>query len=128
MDPTTVTDTLNIIDFSPLVEWLFTFVGLALTALLGLASRYIAKKTGVEVDLKNNAIINEAIERGMTYARTKIADNSTMETKNDMVALAASYAIAGAPKALKYFDIDPPRLAEMIFARFEPADLLDTPA
>jgi len=120
MDPTLA---LNTIDLSPILEILIGFVTVALTALLGVASNFIRRKTGVEVDLANNAMLNEAIERAVAYARIKVADAGTISTKSDMVALAASYAITATPKALKYFNITEDRVKEMIEARLTPDDL-----
>ena len=66
----------------------------------------------IDLDLKNNAILDQAIDKALGFARNKAADVTTMETKNELVAMAAEYVLKGAPKAMKYLKIDPPQLAE----------------
>jgi DNA-binding transcriptional regulator YdaS (Cro superfamily) len=110
-------DVLNTINLMPIAEIGITFIaallGVALTAL----SRWIKTKTGVEIDLKHNSMINEAIDRGITFAMTRLKDKAEIATSSALVATAAGYVVSGVPKALAHFEITPERLAAMIEAR-----------
>lgn len=114
MNPETI---LHAVDLAPVLEVLAAFVAAALTAFLGLASQWIKRKAGIELDLKSNQMVNEAIERGLDFAIARIGPRARFETKNELIALAAGYVSTGVPKALAHFGITPDRLATMIESR-----------
>lgn len=124
MDPDTITTTL---DLSPFMDVLMAVLAALASLAVGLISRFIHQKTGIDLDLKHNAILNEAIERGLEFAQSKMGDGKiTIQTKHRALALAATYVSAGAPKAMTYFGITEQRLIEMIEARLG-VDLPDVP-
>jgi len=111
------------IDFGPLVEPLLALLSALLVAVTTLLGNYIRRKTGIELNLQNNAILNEAIDRAIDFARAKLQGKAQIATNSALAATAAGYVIEGAPKALIYFKITPQRLTNMILARLGPDPL-----
>lgn len=104
------------INFAPLVDSIVALAAAAVFALAGVIGRMIHARTGIELDLKHNSILNESIEKGVAYAHS-ISKDLSVSTKNDLIGAAANYVIKGAPDALNHFGITPERLTEMIEAR-----------
>lgn len=95
-------------------------------ALLGMAISWFSKKTGLEIDAKQRAVLDEVIGAGINLARSKlIGPDGTVgfNIKNDALTLAANYVIVSVPGALKHFGIDPStpqgkeKISKMVEAR-----------
>ena len=108
------------IEFGPLIDVVIEILA-SLVLIVGmLAVRALKKKFDIEVDEKMNARINEALERGVEFAKVKLkerGDRLGLSTKDAVVAEAANYVIAGVPNALTHFGLTPARIAEMVEAR-----------
>lgn len=94
--------------------------------LLGLAINWFSKKTGLEIDAKQRAVLDEVIGNAISLARSRLVGPDgqvTVNLKNDALTMAAQYVVASVPGALKHFGIDPAtaegklKLAKMVEAR-----------
>ena len=91
----------------PAVQALSVVVAALATWLIGRALTWI----GLQNDAQVRAYLDVAIRNGIAYGASKLrersADFTKVETKNELVAMAATFAIAQVPGALKRFGIDP---------------------
>ena len=78
-------------------------------------------RRSTEADNQVRVYINEALERGLGWAREKArqegADFATIEVRSQAIADAANYAIERVPDAVKHFKLDETRVRQMIEAR-----------
>ena len=108
------------IDFSPLFDFGVQVLALILFVLVSWAVQKLIKKLGLSVDAEVRTYLDEAIWRGIGYARTRLAGDKrkiTLEVKDKVVADASNYVISKVPDALSHFKIDERALAEMVAAR-----------
>lgn len=127
------------VDIEPLTTFLFeifkvTVLG-ALSALIPLAIKWVIDRTkldellGEDVVRKNlESILERSVTFGLETLEVRFNDlPKAIEVKNDILAVAAKYAIQSAPDALKRFGIDPytaegqARLQAMLVVRFAEA-------
>ena len=115
-----------VIDFSPLSslanQFLQSFVELLVAVMVGAAAWAAKRWFGLQVDAKQREALHGAIERGIGSALEallkKTEGNSKFEVDSEMVALVANYVVKMSPDAVKYFGLDPDKLADLIKAKF----------
>jgi hypothetical protein len=98
-----------IVDIAPILTALVQMVATGLAAVI---ARFF--HTGY---LRDG--LYKVLEMAVRYAIQTVhtVDWTKLETRNELVALAANYVIQSAPKALSKFGIDRPRLEQMVLAR-----------
>lgn len=114
------------INIAPTVQTFIELGFVALSAVVawlvgGLVSM-LRQKTGIQIDDSMRFYIDQAILNGLRFAREKALDGGgsihNPAVKNQMVALAAAYALDKVPDALKHFGLDDEdRLKELVVAR-----------
>lgn len=107
----------NTVDITPLVEGLATLLIATTTAFAGVAGLWVKARWGIDVDLKHNKILNEALDAGAAFAIAKLQPHTRLEINHDMTRIAAQYVMTGAPKATRRFGLDEKRLSDMAAAR-----------
>jgi hypothetical protein len=108
------------IDFTEVVTYILSLVAAGVGTMLMIAFKNLAAKFGVEVDEKQNAKLNEAIERALGFANEKLTQNGkklTFETENEFIANAANYVVSGVPKAMQHFGLTRERVVELVESR-----------
>ena len=103
------------IDFTPLVDTLLNGLLAALTGVVGIAVAFVARKAnqwfGVQMDDSARALIDTSLRNGIGWAaervRSQYKGKLTLETRNQLVELAAAYAISRTPDALNRFGLNP---------------------
>lgn len=105
------------IDLTPILEIVLTLLGALLTWVAYAVRSYIQNKIGLELNVLNNKNVDDAIDRGLAYARAQLSDHTTIDVRNDLVALALGYVVQGVPRAIETFGLSEQRLEEMILAR-----------
>lgn len=108
-------DSGNAVDLSPIIEALIALAVAAITAVAGVVGLWVKARWGIDLDLKHNAILNDALDRAADYAIAKAPNRVTIS--NDMVRLGVNYVVTGAPVALNYLKVTPEHIADMIEAR-----------
>ncbi len=113
------------IDLSPLTTLAGEFAqGLAdvVAAVLVGAVAWAGKKLfGLQIDAKQRDSLHGAIERGIGAAfetmLKKAKGNNSFEVDSEVIALVANYVAKMSPDAVKYFGLDPDKLADLITAK-----------
>lgn len=111
------------VDLAPLVETALQMVATILMAVAAWAAAMIRTKFKIDVDVSKGGILQNAIDKGVDYARGFIVGTDgrvNIHVKNMMVGLAVKYVISKVPETLQHFNIDENSLAEMIEARLNP--------
>ncbi|WP_119309625.1 hypothetical protein [Cohaesibacter haloalkalitolerans] len=114
------------IDLSPVStlfnEFMQSFVGLLASVIVGAAAWAAKKWFGLQVDAKQRESLHGAIVRGIGAALEtllkKMDGKTSIEIDNETVALVANYVIKLSPGAVKYFNLTPDALADLIRAKF----------
>jgi hypothetical protein len=98
-----------LIDIAPVVT---AFVQIVAAVLAALVSKFFH-------DGHVRAYLNRILELSVQYAIEAVhnLDWTKLETRNELIALAANYVIRSAPGALKKFGIDRLHLEDMVLAR-----------
>jgi hypothetical protein len=108
------------IDFTEVITYVLQLIAAGVGAFIMIAAKNLAAKFGVEVDEKQNAKLNEAIERALGFANEKLTQNGkklTFETENEFIANAANYVVSGVPKAMQHFGLTRERVVELVESR-----------
>ena len=111
------------VDLTPLLDILLQTAATILMALASWAALAIRNKFKIDVDVSKGGILQNAIEKGVDYARGFIvgADGRVnIHVKNLMVGMALNYVKGKVPEMIKHFGIDDNSLTEMIEARLNP--------
>ncbi len=121
------------IDLSPVStlfnEFMQAFVSLLASVIVGAAAWAAKKWFGLQVDAKQRESLHGAIERGIGAALEtllkKLDGKTGIEIDNEAVALVANYVIKLSPGAVKYFNLTPDALADLIRAKFGERLMMD---
>lgn len=108
------------VDFTVLIEVLLQLIAAVVGGVAIVALNKLGAKFGVEVDDKRNMLIDQAIERGVSFAKQKLIELGTdldFKTENEFVLYVAEYVVQGVPKSLTHFGITPERVEEMVRSR-----------
>jgi len=118
----------SVIDLSPVLTILLQCLGGVVLAVGSWALYKVQQKFGLENEDKIREVVMGAIERGVTYGKHKAeeelkdADWAKVETKNALVAHAASYVLTKVPDAVKKFKLSEDQVKELVLTK------LDVPA
>lgn len=120
-----VMETTTAVDITPLLEQLLLFVGIVLSVVATWAGKKLSDKLGLEKDSETRRYVQEALQTGLNYAmkeaRKKAQNIKDPEVENELVRMAANYAITHVPDGLKMLKLDPvrdrARIEEVIRAR-----------
>ena len=93
-------------------------------AVVTLLAAWLSKRAATWLGLQNDAAIRgtleTAMQNGLAFAQGKLnasAGSMSIDTKNQLVAVAANYAVAHVPDALKALGVDQATLVEKLQAR-----------
>lgn len=110
------------LDLTALLNHGVDLLAAVLAAVTAWVGRWVVIKLKLGADSEIRAYLDQALNAGVSLAVGKMRDRLaagpvTIEVKNEIVAMAANYAVARVPDALNRFGITPESLAEMIEAR-----------
>ncbi len=109
------------IDLTPILDVGIDFLAVVLMALGTWALAKLGRKFGLEADDQVRIYLNEALERGVGWAkeqaRNRADDFARIEVRNQAVAEAANYVIERVPSAIRHFGLDRARVEKLIEAR-----------
>jgi hypothetical protein len=115
-----------IVDIAPLLNALISVAATVVLALGSVAvhrfNTWLAAKTGQQNLINEDQVrttLHQALDNGVAYATTKIgsADWSRPGIKSALVAEAISYATTHAPDAVAHFQLDEPKLEQLVLAK-----------
>lgn len=125
------------VDIMVILEALLYLVGAGVGVVAMVALNKVADKFNVDIDGKRNDLIDQAIERGIAFAKQKLVERGTdldFKTENEFVLSVIEYVIQGVPKALTHFGLTPERVEEMVRSRIagqlprpKPEDVAEAP-
>ena len=95
--------------YATIRPYLADLVGLAVLAVIGVATKFIKEKFGIDIEAKHREALHSAAVTGLNTALSKFdikAAGVTIEVKNRLIAEAANYAIKAVPDAIKFFKLD----------------------
>lgn len=99
------------IDLSSIVDRVIEAIALVVAALAAWLGQRALTWLGLQNDATYRAYLDVALQNGIAYGKAKLAEKvgpmSKLETHNQLVALAATFAVAQVPGALARFGIDP---------------------
>lgn len=120
------------IDFSPLFFTMIEGIAVVLSALVTVLTAWLGTKLkskwGLEIEDRHRAALQDAMNLAIAFGFNKVKESLggkllTVELKNPVISMAASYLIASVPDALNSFGINPnspegkARIVEMVEAR-----------
>lgn len=113
------------VDVSPVTDPLLDLLGVALVALatwaLHRVQKWMKARTGIEIDQSTRLYLEDAMKRGIAYARTRVAENiegkTQVDIENEIAAAAVAYLVGKVPDALLHFGITEEGLYQRILAR-----------
>jgi len=114
-------------DFGPWVLAFIDFIAPTLIGVAGLLGVWVLKRLsswlGLQIDDSQRQAVEQALLHAVNFALEKVGDRAKggipIDLKRDAIVSAAEYAHRSIPDALKHFNIDDLRLAEMIESRLE---------
>lgn len=109
------------IDFGPLLrEVVMPFAVMLAGVLATWLSVRLAKWLGLKSDEEVRKYLEPVLQNALAYAQAKLDKlPTTVATKNEIVAVAANFAIAHAADGLKFFKLDQEAVERMLRARLE---------
>lgn len=113
----------HIISVKPLIEQIIPYLvaafGAIITALAGMAVKYIHDKTGVEIDAGHREAIQTAATNmaALLIKRIEAKVPTDIHVGSQALADAANNAIAAVPDAVAHFGITPENMAEKVTAK-----------
>ena len=109
------------VDLSPILNVAIDLLAVVLMALGTWALAKLGRKLGLEADDQVRLYLNDALERGIGWAKEKATrdaqDLARVEVRNKAVAEAVNYVIERVPDALKHFELDEQRVKKLVEAR-----------
>jgi len=109
-----------VIDVGPLIDWGLLFVIVVGPAgIYYVAVRYLKVKAVADNREIVMAALEKAVAFGVAKARGRLLDLGKIETRNEVVAAASSYAISAIPDALTKLGIGADGLRDRLIARAE---------
>ena len=115
--------TIDLSPLSTLAGEAFRVLADVIAAVIVGALAWAGKKWfGLSIDAKQRESLHGAIERGIGSAldvmAKKVDGKTAFDVNSEMVALVANYVIKMSPDAVRYFNLDPDKLADLIKAKF----------
>lgn len=116
-------DVSSLVDLRPLVDQIVIPIVIPLLGSLASWGVWrIVSLIGLHISASQQAVVNSGLNMAINYASTKvegfIPGKITVDTKSDVTAVAAQYALDHIPDALSYFGAtDKTKLVAMIEAR-----------
>ncbi|MCV0426192.1 MAG: hypothetical protein K5905_12015 [Roseibium sp.] len=111
----------TLIDLSPVLDLVMPLVVPVVVGIGGFVLTKVMRLIGLELDAKHRMAVDQALERAIGYGASKVGErfdiNPQIDVKNELVAIAAQYAMEHIPGALKHFGITQDKLVVMIEAR-----------
>ena len=111
------------VDLGPLLaNVVYPLAAAVVTVLAAWVSKKLATRLGLANDAAWSGKLEVAMQNGLAFAQSKLNANVgslTIDTKNQLVAVAANYAIAHVPQAMKALGVDQTTLVEKLQARLE---------
>ncbi len=112
------------VDFTPVINQLLALVAAVLAAVGTWAAKRFATRLGVEIDKEKGEILDNAIRRGIDFARNTLSarldGKVNVDVESEVLRAAVVYAKDKVPETLAYFNITEARLVEMVKARLGP--------
>ncbi len=111
------------VDLAPLVDIVLQTAAAILMVVATWATAKLKKKFDIDIDASKGGILDNAINKGVDYARGFIVGNDgrvNLHVKNLMVGMAINYIKGKVPETLAHFGLDDQSLAEMVEARLNP--------
>ena len=109
------------IDLSPIINVGIDVISFVLMALGTWAVARLGKKLGLDADDQVRVYLDEALNRGIGWARekakAKAKDMATVEVRSEIVAEAVKYALERVPDAVKHFNLDEQHVRKLVEAR-----------
>lgn len=114
----------GVVNLAPLVDAVFSALGVALTAVVAWVGRGAFVWFKIDTDSKVRAYVQDTIGRGLAYgldqAKAWAATNSSVKIRSATVELAAEYVLAAVPDGLKRLGVTEEKLKRLIEARLAP--------
>lgn len=109
---------------APVLDVLFPMFGVVLLYFAKRALSAFEDRTNIQLDDQLKGRLNEALMNGVMYGKSKIKEKYsnrplTIETQNEIVGQAVSYAVKAVPVAIDYFGLTPGRIIELAEARLQ---------
>ena len=114
------------IDFTPVLDMGIDLLAVVLMGLGTWALAKLGRKFGLEADDQIRLVLQEALEKGVGYARERAReqgdDFARIEVRNAAAATAANYVIGRVPQAAAHFGLNEDGLRELVRARLGGVD------
>ena len=114
------------IDLTPVLDMGIDLLAVVLMGLGTWALAKLGRKFGLEADDQIRLVLQEALEKGVGYARERAReqgdDFARIEVRNAAAATAANYVIGRVPQAAAHFGLNEDGLRELVRARLGGVD------
>lgn len=115
-DTTPVPD--SVVVFDGFLGWLRPYVMELLSVIIGACVVWATKKfhdlTGMNIEAKHREALQSALRNGANLVLDKIPDHVAIDVRSTAVAKGIDYVLGSVPDAVKYFELSPEKIAELL--------------
>lgn len=114
------------VDFGGFFGWLRPYavelMGLVIAGAIAWATKKFHDLTGIEIEAKHREALQSALRNGANLAIDKIPIGGSIDIRSPAVAAAIRYVLESVPDAVKYFELTPEKIADLLRPKlFAPA-------
>jgi hypothetical protein len=107
------------------MPYIAALLALLASALIAWVGTILKKYTGIALDQSSRDALHKALETGINLGLSKVepmAGKLSVDTKNETIATALTYAETSVPGAIEHFGLTPDALRTMLAAKLNIAD------
>lgn len=108
----------TIVDTAGFFGWLRPYVvelvGLVIAAAITWATKKFHDLTGIQIEAKHREALQSALRNGANLALDKLPSGGTIDVRSAPVAAAIRYVLESVPDAVKYFELTPDKIADLL--------------
>lgn len=106
------------VDTTGFLGWLRPYavelMGLVIAAAIAWATKKFHDLTGIQIEAKHREALQSALRNGANLALDKLPGGGTIDVKSAPVAAAIRYVLESVPDAVKYFELTPDKIADLL--------------
>lgn len=127
-EPDTVVDTTGF--FGWLKPYVVELVSIIIAAAIAWATKKFHDLTGIQIESKHREALQSALTNGAKLVLDKLPVGVQFDVKSAAVASGIRYVLESVPDAVKYFDLTPEKIGELLKPKVvaPPAVIVEPPA
>lgn len=121
------------VEFGGFFGWLRPYLLELVAVVIGAAITWATKKfhdlTGIEIEAKHREALQSALRNGAALVIDRLPDGAVVDVKSPGIARGVRYVLESVPDAVKFFNLTPDRIAELLVPKLvsQPAVVIEAP-